>query len=102
MLDIAARLELPVLLVVGIRLGCLNHALLSALAIAARGLCLAGWVANRIDPDMREGEANVAALALRLPAPLCADFAWRAGNAAPFTVDGTALRKLGFAPPITE
>ena len=51
---------LPVLLVVGIRLGCLNHALLSALAIGARGLDFAGWVANRIDPDMREGDANVA------------------------------------------
>ena len=77
MLDIPARLELPVLLVVGIRLGCLNHALLSALAIRARGLDLAGWVANRIDPDMREGDANVSVLTERLPAPLCADFAWR-------------------------
>ena len=51
MLDIPARLGLPVLLVVGIRLGCLNHALLSALAISARGLRFAGWVANRIDVE---------------------------------------------------
>ena len=65
------------LLVVGIRLGCLNHALLSALAIRARGLPLAGWVANRIDPTMREGDANVAALAARIAAPLVADVAWR-------------------------
>ena len=49
MLDIACVLGLPVLLVVGMRLGCLNHALLSALAIRARGLILAGWVANRLD-----------------------------------------------------
>jgi dethiobiotin synthetase len=96
MLDIPARLGLPVLLVVGIRLGCLNHALLSALAIGARGLVFAGWVANRIDPDMREGDANVAALALRLPAPLCADFGWRASNAERFILGGSALRKLGF------
>ncbi len=76
MLDIPRRLGIPVLLVVGIRLGCLNHALLSALAVNARGLALAGWIANRIDPAMREGDANVAALAERLPAPLVADVAW--------------------------
>ena len=99
MLDIPARLELPVLLVVGIRLGCLNHALLSALAIGARGLDLAGWVANRIDPDMREGDANVAALASRLPSPLCADFAWRADAATAFTFGRAALRTLGFDSP---
>ncbi len=102
MLDIPARLGLPVLLVVGIRLGCLNHALLSALAISARGLRLAGWVANRIDVDMREGDANVAALVDRLPAPLCADFAWRTGGAPAFTVDGATLRELGFALPADD
>ena len=82
MLDIAARLALPVLLVVAIRLGCLNHALLSALAINARGLCLAGWVANRIDPAMRESDANVDALACRLQAPVIADFRWNADHVA--------------------
>jgi len=76
MLDVPARLGLPVLLVVGVRLGCLNHALLSALAIAGRGLTLAGWVANRIDPAMAEADANVAALVARLPAPLVADVPW--------------------------
>jgi len=97
MLDIPMRLALPVLLVVGIRLGCLNHALLSALAISARGLRLAGWVANRIDPEMSAGDANVAALVERLPAPLCADFAWRTDSVrAAFTVDRAALRELGF------
>lgn len=81
MLDVPARLGLPVLLVVGIRLGCLNHALLSAQAVAARGLRMAGWVANRIDPGMLAVDANVAALVERLPAPLVADLAWRHGGA---------------------
>jgi dethiobiotin synthetase len=92
MLDVAATLGLPVLLVVGIRLGCLNHALLTALAVSARGLDFAGWIANRIDPAMDEAAANVAALALRLPAPLVADFAWNA-TAAPRMPD-TALAAL--------
>ncbi|MGA8033922.1 MAG: dethiobiotin synthase [Casimicrobiaceae bacterium] len=65
MLDIAAALGLPVLLVVGMRLGCLNHALLSALAIRARGLTLAGWVANRLPPEMPHAEANIDTLARR-------------------------------------
>ncbi len=66
MLDIACVLGLPVLLVVGMRLGCLNHALLSALAIRARGLILAGWVANRLSPDLPLADANADALARRL------------------------------------
>jgi dethiobiotin synthetase len=76
MLDIAARLCLPVLLVVGIRLGCINHALLTAQAINARGLRLAGWVANRMDPTMPAADANVDALRRRLPTPLVADLPW--------------------------
>ena len=68
--DLAIVLGLPVILVVGLRLGCINHALLTAEAIAARGLTLAGWVANRIDPAMPRQEENIAALAARLPAPL--------------------------------
>jgi dethiobiotin synthetase len=98
MLDIPSRLGIPVLLVVGIRLGCLNHALLSALAVNARGVRLAGWIANRIDPRMREAEANVAALRERMPAPLVADFSWREhGTPAP-AFDHAALSLLGFAP----
>jgi len=92
MLDIPRRLGLPVLLVVGIRLGCLNHALLTALAIGARGLCFAGWIANRIDPSMDEADANVAALASLLPRPLVADLPWRAGAAA--AIDPRALAAL--------
>ena len=71
--DLALRLGLPVILVVGIRLGCLNHALLTAHAIRAHGLTLAGWIANRIDPAMAAAGRNVAALAERLPAPLLGD-----------------------------
>jgi dethiobiotin synthetase len=59
--DLAQALA-PVVLVVGLRLGCLNHALLTAEAIRARGLTLAGWVANRMDPDMEAVEDNIAYL----------------------------------------
>jgi dethiobiotin synthetase len=72
MADLAQALDLPVLLVVGMRLGCLNHALLTAQAIRARGLRLAGWVANHIDPAQAQADANVEALAQRLQAPLIA------------------------------
>lgn len=68
--DMAQQFGLPVIMVVGLRLGCLNHALLTAEAIAARGLKLAGWVGNVVDLGMRHGMANVEALAARLPAPL--------------------------------
>jgi dethiobiotin synthetase len=60
--DLAAALELPVLLVVGLRLGCLNHALLSAAAIRQRRLMLAGWIANQIDPDFARVSDNLATL----------------------------------------
>jgi dethiobiotin synthetase len=82
MLDIASRLGLPVLLVVGMRLGCLNHALLSAVAIRARGLQLAGWVANRIDPAMAAVAESLATLDRRLAAPRWDDLAWQPGAAA--------------------
>jgi len=68
--DLAVALDLPVILVVGLRLGCINHALLTAEAIAARGLTLAGWVANRIDPAMARSAENLATLEKLLPAPL--------------------------------
>jgi dethiobiotin synthetase len=75
MLDVAARLDVPVLLVVGMRLGCLNHALLTAVAIRARGIRFAGWVANAIDAAMPMRDENVATLAAMLPAPLIATVA---------------------------
>ncbi len=68
--DLAAQLNLPVILVVGMRLGCISHALLTVEAIVARGLVLAGWVANTADPDMRFFDENIEALAARIPAPL--------------------------------
>jgi dethiobiotin synthetase len=68
--DLAVALGLPVVLVVGLRLGCLNHALLTADSVQASGLRLAGWIANAIDPAMAVPDENVAALAGRLPAPL--------------------------------
>ncbi len=67
--DLAAALGLPIILVVGMRLGCINHALLTAEAIAARGLTLAGWVANQIDPDMQCITENLYALQQHLGAP---------------------------------
>ena len=70
--QLAARLALPVVLVVGMRLGCLNHALLTAEAIASQGLRLAGWVANHVDGEMLEPAENVRALEQRIAAPLLA------------------------------
>jgi dethiobiotin synthetase len=93
MLDIARRLRLPVLLVVGMRLGCLNHARMSALAIRGRGLAFAGWVASRVDPGMVLADENVAWLARELPAPKIADL--RSDPAPP--LDRAALRMLGLA-----
>jgi dethiobiotin synthetase len=74
--DLAVALNLPMVLVVGLRLGCLNHALLTAEAMAARGLTLAGWVANRVDPEMMAPDDNIAWLQQRLGAPLLADIPW--------------------------
>ncbi|MDE1181041.1 dethiobiotin synthase [Paraburkholderia sp.] len=72
--DLAVALNLPVVLVVGMRLGCISHALLTAEAIVARGLQLVGWVANRVDPDMSFPDENIATIrarfASRYDAPL--------------------------------
>lgn len=62
-------LQLPVVLVVGLRLGCLNHARLSAQAIAAAGATCIGWIANEVDPQMARIDDNVAMLRTRLPMP---------------------------------
>ncbi|TDK61926.1 dethiobiotin synthase [Sapientia aquatica] len=68
--QMAQRLNLPVILVVGMRLGCINHALLTAEAIAARGLNLAGWVANSAQHEMAYLQENLSALQERIKAPL--------------------------------
>ena len=67
--DVVRALRLPVLLVVGLRLGCLNHALLSARAIAADGAQFVGWIGSHVDPAMERVEDNLAMLRERLPAP---------------------------------
>lgn len=74
--DLAHLLGLPVVLVVGLRLGCLNHALLTAEAIRARGLAIAGWVANRIDPHFVMADENIATLQEHLAAPLLIHLPW--------------------------
>jgi dethiobiotin synthetase len=68
--DLAVQLGLPIILVVGMRLGCLNHALLTVQAISARGLTLGGWVANCVDENMAMREENITALQQRIAAPL--------------------------------
>jgi len=75
--DLACRLGLPVVLVVGMRLGCINHALLTAEAVRVRGLQLAGWVANAIDPAMARFDDNLDALRTRLSAPLLGVIPWQ-------------------------
>ena len=96
MADLARRLQLPVVLVVGMRLGCLSHALLSAEAIVGRGLTMAGWVANRIDPNMTRYAQNVDTLRLRLRAPLLAQVPYVTGRRA----RAAALDRLFAAEPL--
>lgn len=67
--DLPVALDLPVILVVGVRLGCINHALLTAEAIARDGLRLAGWVANVLDPQTSRLDDNLRTLTERLAAP---------------------------------
>lgn len=74
--DLAIAMAAPVVLVVGLRLGCLNHALLTAEAIRADGLQLAGWVANGIEREMACREENIATLRARLAAPLLGAIPW--------------------------
>ena len=76
--DVVRALQLPVLLVVGMRLGCLNHACLSARAIVADGCTLAGWIASDIDPSMEAADDNIDILAARLPAPCWGRLPYRA------------------------
>ena len=85
--DLAARLKLPLLLVVGMRLGCINHALLTREAIAARGLDFAGWVANRVDANMARYEENLDTLKKAMNAEMLGEI--------PFAPDSAAV--LGMA-----
>ncbi|MCW8906485.1 MAG: dethiobiotin synthase [Sedimenticola sp.] len=67
--ELALHLELPVILVVGLKLGCINHALLSAESILASGATLGGWIASRVDPDMALAQENIETLRQQLPCP---------------------------------
>ncbi|MDP1766337.1 MAG: dethiobiotin synthase [Methylotenera sp.] len=75
--DLAVQLNIPVILVVGMRLGCINHTLLTIEAIKARGLKLAAWVANEIDPDMSMFEGNLISLQHRIVAPCLSVIRWQ-------------------------
>ena len=74
--DLPKRLDLPVILVVGLKLGCLNHALLTAESIQTSGARLAGWIANTVDPDMLAREQNLATLDRLIPAPCLGRVPW--------------------------
>ena len=75
--DLAIELNLPVIIVVGGRLGCINHALLTAESILASGLSVAGWVFNQVDPDMQQVDAVKQGLRNRMPGRLIADIPWQ-------------------------
>ncbi|QEL56908.1 dethiobiotin synthase [Chromobacterium paludis] len=75
--DLARELALPVILVVGMRLGCINHALLTARAIRHSGLALAGWVANCAQPPQAAYAENLATLQRHIPAPLLLEIPYR-------------------------
>lgn len=71
--DLANRLQIGVILVVGMKLGCINHALLTAEAIRRDGLPLVAWVANQVGPKMPQHDENIVTLKQLLPAPLLGD-----------------------------
>lgn len=80
--DLALRWQLDVILVVGLRLGCLNHALLTAEAIQRRGLRLCGWVGNSVGPAFERRDENLAALRMRIAAPCLGTFSYAPASGA--------------------
>jgi len=87
-------LNLPVVLVVGLRLGCLNHALLTAETVVRDGCQIAGWVANRVDQSMREQDQNLSALEQRFPFPLLGDIPFLTGAAPERAAECIDINKL--------
>ena len=75
--DLARQMDLGVVIVVGGRLGCINHALLTAQAVLASGLAVAGWVFNQVDPEMLQVAEVKETLRARMPGPLIADIPWQ-------------------------
>lgn len=96
--ELPGLLGMDVLLVVGLRLGCLNHALLTVEAIAVRGYELAGWIGNCIDPEFARRDANIATLSAMIAAPCLGIVPWMAnpevGVAASALAGATALRSI--------
>ncbi len=90
--DLARALGVPAVLVVGLRLGCLNHAELSRRAIGTQGVAFAGWVANRLSVPMEREAENLATLARRLHAPPLALVAFAPGRADSLVIDEAAAR----------
>jgi len=72
MADVAMALDIPVIVVVGMKLGCINHTLLTFDSIKQHGCQIAGWIANTVDPNMNNFDDNLAFLEQKLPAPLLA------------------------------
>lgn len=94
MADVAQALRLPVILVVGLRLGCLNHALLTVEAIRRADVPLAGWVANQIDPVMTHVSENIATLEKRIAAPLLARFRFGAPGIDDNSLSGFSMETI--------
>ncbi|MEW9799207.1 dethiobiotin synthase [Alteromonas sp. CYL-A6] len=76
--DVVKTLDLPVIIVVGMRLGCLNHALLTAEAVQRDGLKIAGWVANQLSDDMPVYQQNLTYLTQAMPAPMLLEVPYKA------------------------
>jgi dethiobiotin synthetase len=94
MADLAVVLEIPVLLVVGLRLGCLNHAALTRDAIEAKGAHFAGWIANAIDPELQRQDENLATLERLLGSEPLAMFPFRPDGAVSNRCAERAARRL--------
>jgi dethiobiotin synthetase len=94
MKDLARALDLPAILVVGVRLGCINHALLSKLAIDSHGTPLAGWIANTVDPVMPRRKENLETLARGLSAPPLAIVPHLVTNSPPLVLIEAAAQLL--------
>lgn len=92
--DLAVQLGLDVVMVVGLRLGCINHALLTAEAIKARGLNLVGWVANQIDVNMSHQQANLQTLEQRLSVPLIGVVPWMSAVSAQVAADKIDISRI--------
>lgn len=95
--DIPRRLDLPVILVVGMRLGCLNHALLTITALRTRGLRLAGWVANTVAPGMARPRQNLDALTALIPAPLLGVVKYHAKPSVPRAASALDIKRINAA-----